>query len=264
VSLVPEWMTRSVGGVKRQYRILTEEEAKLEKIRYVPMRQVTEVGQWGLDDFGFVSEALKVAVMRGKRRGEPSFAWYLIEFPWGQSNSAQRPRLQKGFVKGVRPWLERELRKSRTKELVRLYAAMKAQGAVFDDAAFDILGAVYAPTDEVPRLSAKRMLKEKRVRQMITAELEKLLGSEGITKKAVIEKYEEVRTQAVLLGQLSVAKGVVDKYAEMLDMKPDKVAPAGPLLDEVSFDHLLGANEDDTGLVDEDNVDNNVVYLLRS
>ena len=77
---------------------------------------------------------------------------------------------------------------------------------------------------------------------MVRDELVRLLVDADITSESVITQYKDVFIEAVRLGQLSVAKGVTDKFAEMLDLKPDKVNITDSLSATRDYSHLLEAN----------------------
>ena len=78
---------------------------------------------------------------------------------------------------------------------------------------------------------------------MLAAEISNLLTEKGISTESVIEDYERIKSQAQTIGQLGVAKGIVDTYRDMLDMMPDKVTIEETTVSELTIEQLYSKTQ---------------------
>lgn len=117
-----------------------------------------------------------------------------------------------------RIWVEEEARKSRTKDLVTLVAALKIQKGRLDETDYEILGIVYRPDQQRPALTVKRLLKQERVKHMVREEMANLLSRNGITAQRVIRNLERIREKALRSGKLGDALKVLNTYMRLLGM----------------------------------------------
>ena len=117
-----------------------------------------------------------------------------------------------------RTWVEEEVGKSRTKDLVALVAALRIQKGRIDEPDYEMLGIVYRPDQQHPALTVKRLLKQERVKRMVREEMANLLSSNGITAQRVIRNLERIREKALRTGRLGDALKVINTYMKMLGM----------------------------------------------
>lgn len=117
-----------------------------------------------------------------------------------------------------RSWVEEEARKSRTKDLVALVAALKIQKGRLDEPDYEMLGIVYRPDQQQPALTVKRLLKQERVKHMVREEMANLLSRNGITAQRVIRNLERIREKALRSGKLGDALKVLNTYMRLLGM----------------------------------------------
>ena len=115
-------------------------------------------------------------------------------------------------------WVEEEARKSRTKDLVALVAALKIQKGRLDEPDYEMLGIVYRPDQQQPALTVKRLLKQERVKHMVREEMANLLSRNGITAQRVIRNLERIREKALRSGRLGEALKVLNTYTRLLGM----------------------------------------------
>ena len=120
-------------------------------------------------------------------------------------------------------WQEQEARRTRTKRVVKLYAKLfvAAEGELTEED-WIVLGRAYRPDQQVPAATVKRLFKQERIIEMVAEELRKLLSGKGLTEDAVLDMYEGIRKRAAKLGQMGVAKSIVDVYRDMLAMKAER------------------------------------------
>jgi hypothetical protein len=85
-----------------------------------------------------------------------------------------------------------------------------------------MLGRVYRPDQKRPDWTVKRLLKEARIKDMVRDEMAEIVRLKGISPELVIREYERLRKRAKVAGDLKIQKRILDKYADLLDMKPDK------------------------------------------
>ena len=117
-----------------------------------------------------------------------------------------------------RTWVEEEVGKSRTKDLVALVAALRIQKGRIDESDYEMLGIVYRPDQQQPALTVKRLLKQERVKRMVREEMANLLNSNGITAQRVIRNLERIREKALRTGRLGEALKVLNTYMRLLGM----------------------------------------------
>jgi len=85
-----------------------------------------------------------------------------------------------------------------------------------------MLGRVYRPDQERPDWTVKRLLKERRIKDMVRDEMAEIVRLKGISPELVIREYEALRQDAKKQGQLAIQKRILDKYVDLLDMMPEE------------------------------------------
>lgn len=192
------------------------------EIEPIPWRHARKAGEWVVDEGGYVSKTISVKrFMVG--RGRRTEAWRVV-LPYGRFfTNGRLPLSYADIIRQPRKdYASVEARTSRVKRMVRVYAKMylERSGRLTEED-FRQLGIIYRADQKVPGASAKRVLKISQVQSMVADELIKLLDEGGFTRAEVIKRYNELYVDAKNSSQLSVAKGILDRMADMLDMKPD-------------------------------------------
>lgn len=229
---------RTFRGTHREHCVYLPHEATEAGIEWIPWRQATEAGQWVISDDGWVAEVLDVM---GPYSGN-----YQIILPYCRCFISEHQQIsfeamyESGNYTTATPdnWVESELKRKRGERVVRTYASLLIAKGRLEDKDYDVLGRIYRPDQAIPRATLKRLLKQKETKQMIREEIVKLLAEQDITPKTVVEMYNETYQQAREAGQHGVAKSVVDKFHDMLDMSPTKAPEEDPRLGEGS--ELMG------------------------
>lgn len=229
-----------VGGhyLDRSFTIYTQEEADAHGIEYKPWRQGREPGEWVMDDGGWVSQVIRAKLYHvGKTKKYPKWRITLSYGPF----FATRQRLDYAEWADYKPdYKAQEAKKARSKRTAKAYAKvfMEREGRLTPED-LRTLGRLYRADQKIPEASLKRWLKIEQVQNMIAQELAALLSKKGVEKGDIIDRYNTVYDAAITEGQLSVAKSVVDKLADMLDMKPDKTQVSGGIeMSGVSFPEI--------------------------
>ena len=238
-------ITRRLGGVKKEYLIYSKEEADKAKIPYKYWKEATP-GDWALSDDDFVFECVRevgpYTDKKGRTRVEKVFS-IAKRFPSNTKfNYLEYKATGAWGLRSPRTRAEEDAGRGRSKRAVKAYVTMMMENAGEVD--WDALGQLYRPKQAVPRATVKRFIRQTHVQQMIADELIKYMENAGITPGGVLKSYQEVYDAALDENQLSVAKGVVDKYAEMLDMKPDKVTITGGMSQELDWQKMLDEGDD--------------------
>lgn len=208
--------------VPAEFPVYSVEEAEALGIAPVPWRKAREAGQWAVDDAGFVSEVLG-AKLYELGRGRSAKVWR-VTLPYGRFyvNSRLKLSFRDVLARPKPDYGEVEARKSRTKRVVRVYAKMYLERAgKLSEEDYHQLGILYRADQKLPGASVKRVLRISKVQSMVADELAKILGDAGFTRQEVLKRYNELYRDAKEAEQYSVAKGILDKLADMLDMKPD-------------------------------------------
>jgi hypothetical protein len=275
-----EMITRHFGGKAKDYPVYTVAEAREKGVPFLDEWVLAQAGDWVRTDDDWVTlchkrtRAMRRKVMSDfytftfcrrvitihRKTGEVKSQELLFEPYRGRdkldyTSMAQYPKT----------WVEAEAQRPRTRQAVKLYAALFiARNGHLEKEDWAIVGATFRKDQEIPAATFKRMLRQEKISQMVVEELRNILVGQDITEEKIINMYEEVRQKALTYKQLNVAKGVVDKYAEMMDMKPhrkdDFMALAESRLEEIEgieddYDQLEEAEEIrrlDTGAREED------------
>lgn len=225
---MPEYIWRKFKGKKAQYVVYSSEEADELGLSSVPWREAQE-GQWAESDDGYVAKVVRrlgpYVEGKGRERCE-------VTLPYARRWTTNKPLIFEEWRKtkkwgGGRPdqnWVEKELSRPIAKEVMHLYCKLYIEhGGKIPEEKMKRLGVMLRPKGQrIPEANLKRLIRQKETQAVIKEELERILSDKGITPDKVIQDYESVKQQALALGQTSTAKSIVDKYAEMLDMKPDK------------------------------------------
>ena len=142
-------------------------------------------------------------------------------------------------------WSEKEARRERTRRVVAVYVEMIIQRHTLTGEDWDLLGKIYRSDEKNPTATVRTLFKSKGVKQMVRDELKSILVKADITADIVMSEYLDILEKSKEGKQYAVAKGIVDKFADMLDMKPDRVEVTTMQLAAGNLDHLLGGRSEE-------------------
>ena len=198
------------------YPVYSKEEASNREIEYKSWKECKE-GDYGISDDGYIAECIyrkqykdvdQVTFPYGRQWVNKSRLEYLPHRSAGQYSQV-----------GVRPWHEQEAKKTRTKNVVKAYAAMMLGGDKID---WNLLGKIYRKDQERPDLTASILFKTERIQKMLDDEIQKALKDRDIAQGDVLD---------MLLGAIEIAKENKDpsnmlrgaeQFVKILDMLPKK------------------------------------------
>ena len=199
------------------YPIMTEQEAKEKKLRYVHWKKAKK-GQLALSDDGYVAECLK----RGKYKASEE-----ITVPYGRMwiNGKARllyePHRKTGEYSqvGTRPWGEREASLERTKNAVNLYVNMMLGTGKID---WDTIGRAYRPDQANPSLTVKRLFKQQRISSMVDKKIQEYLDDRELNQGDVLDVIAEAIEMARRNSDPSNMLRASEQYIKIMDMIPSK------------------------------------------
>jgi hypothetical protein len=164
------------------YPVYSEKEAKDKKIEYSSWRKCGE-GDFGISDDGYVAECIYRKQFKTNEQ---------VTFPYGRQwlsrgvDLKYEPHRDTGEYSqvGTRTWDEQEAKKTRTKNMVKVYAEMMLNGGKID---WGVLGSVYRNDQQRPDLTAKRLFKQERIQKMLDDEIQKALSERNISQGEVLD-----------------------------------------------------------------------------
>lgn len=247
-------------GKRRDFEILERSEAERRGISFRDWREVTEVGEIGLTDDGYTTELLGIwsgTSKRGHRSVQKTFSLGRL---WQNHNNRKQKFLfserKKAFASwSTHPdsWIAKEKRTTRAKNAVAAYVQYMMQGKAPD---WDMIGRIYRPDQAQPAWTAKRLFRQEVIKNMVNAELTRILTSRGATPDYVIQKIMHVINSAESAEDLTNMRLQLRDLAEMLEMFPKtgKVDPFGALPDAGVIDTLSEADIEKERLLYEQKV----------
>lgn len=249
--------------------IYTPEDAKqVQKLGIIPVhwQKARKAKQWVYDDAGYVSQVLDVMGPYGPR-GRPKTR-YVIYLAYCRAFTPSKMLINydnyrgKGDYYSTMPedWVGREMKNKRTKQAIALYASVMLEKGRATEKDLEIIGRIYRPDQEQPKLTFKRLLKNHKIKNMVAEELKKLLSEYGVTEGEVISNYKNIMEEAYTNRQFGVAKNVNDIFAKMLQMDGGRV-PDRPALNNATEDDdlaaLLPSDNDVEALDDAEYIEDN-------
>jgi len=218
-----ETLTRNLKTGERTFYIYTKEEADAKGIKYVYWKDA-EDGGWALSDDGYVAECYGVKEYTSKRLRSGDVRKKYIKLAFGvywtnkYSKCLWLERKTIGDYSNVNPegWQDKEARKERTRRLVKLYAHMFMMGKMD----WDLLGQVYRKDQKNAAATARRLLKQERIQQMVSEEIQQLLTDHGITRAFIVDEMKASLQGAKQKGDYTNVNRVIEKFIAMLEMEP--------------------------------------------
>lgn len=227
---------RTIDGKRRTCHVYTEEEARSAGLVPVPWREA-HPGMWALTDDGFVGECLRRQEYVDRNTGSPRlFLTFTFARIWASPGArlSYADRRDKGgfYLQKAESWLDAELRRGRSRRVIRLAAAMLAAGQELD---LERLGRAYRPDQRRPDLTVRRLLRQEKTQLMIQETLRKILADKGMTEREVIDMYLDTYGVAKEAGHTGTMKNVVDVFRDMFGMYPEEETLSEE--EELDFSH---------------------------
>lgn len=261
---------RNVKGkrVLVDYALFTVKEADDLGIPYFPWREAPATGSvvdkvptesymrswlYVRDDNGWVSPVVDGVNWLPSGRVQVCFVFgrrYASHRTFGYGSEVMTSRFD---------WSFKEARRERTKRVVAIYVEMLIQRHTLTREDWDLLGKIYRSDEKNPTATVRTLFKSKGVKQMVREELKSVLVKSNVTADFVMEEYVDILTKSKDVNQFAVAKAIVDKFADMLDMKPDRVEIQATRLSMGDLDHLLGGREEVLEVTEQELEDEEVI-----
>ena len=116
-------------------------------------------------------------------------------------------------------WAEKELGKTRTKNLITAYVSQLISNKAID---WNTLGNIYRPDEKIPGATVRRLLKQEVVKKMVDKKLKEVLVNKGITEDFVLDTMlEAIEIAKTKLDAGNLLKAA-DSLQDLLEMKPGK------------------------------------------
>lgn len=178
-------------------------------IEPVPWREAEEPGQWVRTDDGFVCEAFRVNGPYPNRGARCREVVTVAGVSWTDSRQVLLWERERAWASETlsltqrKRWGALEARKARTKRAVAVAAQMVVSGQPID---YEAVGRVFRPREARPGASARRLLKQREVKAMLTEKIAEHFTAEGLSAasvpevlKAAIEAAKEKNDARALL-----------------------------------------------------------------
>lgn len=252
-------LDRTVAGESRTFHVYTESEAESEGIDFLDWRLARE-GTWAQSDDGYVFECLKVQKYPEQGRDRIAFFFtFSCARKWltrkkstativGSPELIVEDYLDEGayYMTSPQPWIDQEVRKTRAKRAISMYATLfiACEGRL-SQAEWELIGNAYRPKEKIPEATAKMFFKNPKVQDMASNKIAKLLNSNGVTRQSVVENMERLREKATDEGSFNTAYRVLEKQMEMLGMEDDLAAlvPQNSQMEDAEYQLLEDMEE---------------------
>jgi len=199
------------------YPVYSEEEANNREIKYSSWRKCRE-GDFGISDDGYIAECIYRKQFKTNEQ---------VTFPYGRQwlggarDLKYVPHRDTGQYTqvGTLTWDEQEARKTRTKNMVKVYAEMMLNG---DRINWELLGKIYRKDQERPDLTAKRLFKQERIQKMLDDEIQKALKDRNISQGDVLDMIIDGIDIAKENKDASNMLRGAEQFVRIMDMLPKK------------------------------------------
>ena len=230
---MPEEVVVRVGRRHKKKTVLlyTKDEADREGVEYVSWKEADTLDQYVLTDDDMVVPVIGIWGPYNGARKHKGQTHYSLRLPHGRYTTTQKS-CKTTDIQPKPNYGKKEAQRKATKSVIKAYAKLLVEqdGEVTPEQ-FEKLARMFRKDQADPVKTFKRALKMEYIKNMVADELKGLLGQAGINEKFIIDQYEQIREQAtsIALGDidkaipaLNLLKGLMDRYAKMLDMQPDK------------------------------------------
>lgn len=159
-------------------------------IEPVPWREAVGPGQWLRTDDGYTVEAFRVNGPYPNRGARCREVVTVAGVAWTDSRQVLLWERERAWARGTlsltqrRRWGALEARKTRTKRAVAAAAQMVVAGRPID---YEAVGRVFRSGEAKPGASARRLLKQREVKAMLTEKIAEHFQAQGLSAASVPE-----------------------------------------------------------------------------
>jgi histone H3/H4 len=201
---------RKVKGVVSEYSIYTKDEADDLGIQYKPWREA-KVLEYIITDDAYVCQLIGTL----KYEHQNGHIYEILIFPFKRILLTKSSKL---LYTQKPDWVTQEMRRGRTKLVVKLFAQQLIEGHVD----YEMLGKLYRPDQRIPEATVKRLFRQERIQNMVKEEIRKELGEVGLDAKYVLKTMKKAIEIAESKDDAgNMLRGAAD-LSELLDLKPEK------------------------------------------
>jgi hypothetical protein len=200
---------KKCNGVVGEYNVYSKEEADDLGLQYKHWREV-RVMEYALTDDGYVCQLLGTQLFNNRK-----IRCLVYVFPFKKILVSKNVKL---LYTEKPDWLTNEMRRGRTKLVVKLFAQQLLAGTVD----YEMLGKIYRPDQQIPAATVKRLLRQERIQNMVKDEVAKELKGIGLDTKYVLGTIKKaIEIAETKADSANMLRGAAD-LTELLDLKPDK------------------------------------------
>ena len=211
---------RKVNGINKLFPVYHYTEVT--DMKYKHWKDVDK-GDYGISDDGYIGECLSKKVYTDKKGRTKTYITMCYGVQWGSPNARllYEPNKKANIYNQVKPrsWKEREVGKTRTKNLVTAYVEQLISDSKVD---FKVLGNIYRPDQDIPEATVRRLLKQKEIQTMVEEKLKELLTKKGVTKETVIDLHLKALEMAENKADISNFLRATENFMKLLDMETSK------------------------------------------
>lgn len=189
----------------------------------VPWREAEQPGQWVRLDDGYVCETFRVNGPYPNRGARCREVVTVAGVGWTDSRQVLLWERERAWATATlsltqrRPWSTLEARKTRTKRAVVSAAEMVVSGAGID---YERIGQIYRPTEARPAASARRLLKQREVKAMLTEKIAEHFRTEGFSAASVPEVLKKAIAAAEEKNDARTLLEIARELEEYFPSKP--------------------------------------------
>lgn len=200
------------GGVLRTWRVAQEKE-------------------WCLTDDGYQAEVLKREALQNGLGEKVYLTCGSGLAPRGKLLYGPRKRTKdySSVGGGGKRWIDYEVRKQRTRDVVLGYCMMVGKGERVD---WFRLGRMYRPEEKYPEKTVRRLFRQKEIQEMINEELKRLLETKGVGASQVMELLQLAEKKAIQEENAQVLVQLAEMYWKILNARDRKKKVGGEKVGE--------------------------------
>lgn len=202
-------MKRKINGVVAEYNVYSKGEADDLGLQYKHWREAG-IMEYVITDDGYVCQLL--GVWEFKNRNIPHKVYI---FPFKRILLTKAARL---LFTEKPDWVTSEMRRTRTKLVVKLFAQQLLAGQVD----YELLGRIYRPDQKIPAATVKRLLRQEKIQNMVKDEVAKELKGIGVDTRFTLHTIRKAIEIAEAKQDAANMLRGADTLVDLLDLKPDK------------------------------------------
>ena len=214
-----ETITRRVDNKVQKFTVFKKDENHPYSVHW---KQAWKNG-WAETDDGYVAQCLDRTTYKDAKGKVKRLIKLTCGIQWVSPTSKLlfEPNRDAGIYSMVKPksWQEREAGKTRTKNAVNAYVSKIFAGKKVD---WEEIGTIYRGDEKKPAATAKRLFKEKVVKQMVEEKMKEVLASKGINRGFVLDVIRKSIDIAENKEDVSNMLRAAENLVDMLEMKPNK------------------------------------------